>query len=258
MIEEPANEQLLDARQIITRAKRLVVISGAGMSADSGIATFRGAGSVGGWDDVAPVVATLEGFQADPQRVWRSYLLRRREARKAEPHAGYSALVAWEQRAHVTVVTQNVDGLHVRSGSTDVIELHGSLFRFFCVDHHHPVSGVEDDEQVPRCPQCQSNVRPAVVWFGEWIPPEALRASEAAVLDAQAVLVIGTSLEVSSPKTLLRAAARWRTPVIEVNLEPALPVETGATLWTGDRRLPAATVSLAGSAAAILPRLLAQ
>lgn len=256
MLEDLGEESLRAGRQLVGRARNLVVISGAGMSADSGIATFRKVGSSGGWDAVAQAVATPEGFREDPQRVWSGYLHRRREALKAMPHAGYAALVAWEQRSNVTIITQNVDGLHIRSGSRSVIELHGTLFRFFCVDNQHPVIDVDDEDLVPRCPLCASYVRPAVVWFGEWLPQAALRASEAAVHDAHAILLIGTSLEVSSPKSLLRAAARRRTPIIEVNPEPTLPVAGKVDPVSGGQGLPAADVTLAGSASVVLPQLL--
>ena len=255
MAENPDAAMLRIARQILDSAKRVVVISGAGMSADSGIATFRGAGSSGGWDEAALVLATPEGFRADPQRVWSRYLMRRREALRAQPHNGYLALAAWEQRASVTVVTQNVDGLHTRAGSSHVVELHGSLFRFFCADNQHVVTSVDEEEQVPRRPLCNSYVRPAVVWFGEWLPEEARRASEQAVLDAHAILLVGTSLEVSSPKALLTATARWRTPIIEVNLEPALPRAGERPGSAGVRGLPNAAATLVGSAATVLPQL---
>jgi NAD-dependent deacetylase len=250
-------KELFAARRIIDRAERLVVISGAGMSADSGIATFRGTGSGGSWNTTAQSVATPEAFRADPQRVWTSYLLRRRKARQAEPHAGYDALAAWEQRAHVTVITQNVDGMHARSGSSNVIELHGTLFRVFCTGCERTVNGVDDEEQVPRCPTCGGYVRPGVVWFGEWIPPAALQASDAALREGQAILLVGTSLEVSSPRSLLYMAAQLGTPVIEVNPEPTLPLVGDTINMSGSRALPTATARLAGTAAVVLPRLLA-
>jgi NAD-dependent deacetylase len=256
MFDNHTEQQMADARRIVLGAGRLAVITGAGMSADSGIATFRGMGSTGGWNAEALRLATPEGFRADPQRVWSRYLLRRRAAREAEPHAGYHALAAWERRARVTVITQNVDGLHTRAGSSEVIELHGTLFRFFCAEQRHPVCGVDDEEEVPRCPVCGSYVRPAVVWFGEWIPSEARDAAAVAVYEAEALVLIGTSLEVSTPKHLLQLAARRHIPIIEVNPEPALSTK-GAAGTEAAAGLPAATVALAGSAAAILPRLFA-
>jgi NAD-dependent deacetylase len=246
---------LQTARQIVGRARRLVVISGAGMSADSGIATFRGTGSDGGWDKAALALATPEGFRADPQRVWHRYLQRRLVALAAQPHAGYLALAAWEQQAQVTIITQNVDGLHSRAGSSRVVELHGSLFRFYCAEQGHPVTGVDREETVPRCPICNGYVRPAVVWFGEWLPEAALQAAQEALYEAEAVLLVGTSLEVSSPRSLLKAAAHRQIPIIEVNPEPALPRAGDPGSETGDHDIPHATATVAGTAAAMLPRL---
>jgi NAD-dependent deacetylase len=244
---------LRSARRILDRARHVLVLSGAGMSAECGIPTFRGANGRDAWDDAATTLATPRGFRTDPQRVWTWYLHRRREALRAQPHPGYLALAAWERRATVSIVTQNVDGLHALAGSSHVVELHGTLHRFFCADQRHEVTGVGDQDEVPRCPRCGDYVRPAVVWFGEPIPDAAGIAAAEAVLRAEVVLLIGTSLKVTTPLGMLRHARRQGIPIIEVNPDPALPSTTGADAGYD---LPPATITLAGTAGTVLPQLL--
>lgn len=250
---QPADPYLA-ARRILDGARHLLVLTGAGMSAECGIPTFRAAGDAT-WDTLARQLATPEGFRADPQRVWSWYLHRRHEALNAVPHPGYRAMVEWERQADVAIVTQNVDGLHARAGSSRVVELHGTLHRFMCAEHGHPVTNVGDQEQVPRCPQCGSFVRPAVVWFGENIPNDAASGAAEVVLTAEAVLLIGTSLMVTTPIGMLRHAHRQGIPIIEVNPEPVLLSPDAADASPGSA-LPPATVSLIGSAGTVLPRLL--
>jgi NAD-dependent deacetylase len=254
MLSGVSDAALDEAREILHGAKALLVITGAGMSAECGIPTFRDTGSGADWDTLAQTLATAEGFAADPQRVWSWYADRRRTAREAPLHPGYSALVAWEQRASVRVVTQNVDGLHARAGSRTVVEMHGSMHRFICADRRHEVTGVADAERVPRCPRCSSYVRPAVVWFGEMLPNDAVEAAEAAIEGAEAVLLVGTSLQVTTPTSLLWQADRHGIPIVEVNPEPAL--RSNGYAWPGSGMLHAA-VTLAGTAGSVLPPLLA-
>jgi NAD-dependent deacetylase len=243
------------ARRIVEGARGLLVITGAGMSAECGIQTFRRPGDDGTWDRAAQQMATPEGFQREPQRVWSWYRQRRLQALAARPHAGYMALAAWERRARVSVVTQNVDGLHARSGSRRVVELHGSLHGFKCAAQSHAVTAEEcDQDLVPRCALCGSYVRPAVVWFGEYVPDTAIAGAAEALEAAQAVLLVGTSLVVNTPGGLLRSAARRGLPIIEVNPDPALPGPADAG-FSG--HLPPATAALAGPAGDVLPRLLA-
>ncbi len=248
-----SEEALAEAREIIAAAENLLVITGAGMSAECGIPTFRDADGGEDWDTLAQTLATAEGFAADPQRVWAWYAARRRTALEATPHPGYRALVQWEQHASVRIVTQNVDGLHRRAGSSTVVEMHGSLHRFFCADRRHEVLGVADAETVPRCSRCGSFVRPAVVWFGEMLPDDVVRGSAAAIEGAGAVLLVGTSLLVTTPTGLLWHADRHGIPIVEVNPEPAL--RSNGYAWPGSGLLHA-TVTLAGGAGSVLPQLL--
>jgi NAD-dependent deacetylase len=246
--------ELQVARRIMQGARSLLVISGAGMSAECGIQTFRRPGDDGAWDQAAQQLATPEGFQREPQRVWKWYRQRRLQALAAQLHAGYIALAAWERHAQVHVVTQNVDGLHARSGSSRVVELHGSLHRFKCAEQHHAVTDECDQDLVPQCAICGSYVRPAVVWFGEYVPEAAIVGAAEALEASQAVLLVGTSLVVNTPGGLLRSAARRGLPIIEVNPDPALPRPADGG-FSG--HLPPATAALAGPAGDVLPRLLA-
>ena len=236
---------------IIARASASLVISGAGMSAECGIPTFRQAGDGDAWNGLARSLATPQGLRSDARVVWSWYRERRQQERTVAQLAGYIALVALDRRAAVSIVTQNIDGLHARAGSARVVEMHRSLFRFVCADRGHEAACSGDEDDVPHCPVCGSLVRPAVVWFGERIPEQASMDASAALLAAEVVLVVGTSLAVNTPAALLRSADRRGIPIIKVNPEPALPA---AASYTSD--LPPATVSLTGAAGTVLPQLL--
>jgi NAD-dependent deacetylase len=171
------------------RPRRIVVFTGAGVSADSGIPTFRGSGGL--WRDFrAEDLATPEAFARDPALVWEWYEWRRGLVRAAEPNAAHRAIARLED---ALVVTQNVDGLHARAGSRDIIELHGSLFRTRCTREGTARASPEPfTELPPRC-ECGALLRPDVVWFGEMLPRGAFERAAAAVETADALLVIGTS-----------------------------------------------------------------
>jgi len=177
----------------------VAVLTGAGMSAESGIPTFRDAMS-GLWSRFDPAqLASEDGFRAHPQRVWDWYAERRDGVRVAQPNAGHRALAAFAQ-AHagvLTVITQNVDDLHQRAGNTDAIQLHGNILddRWLepCAQRcgRAPSSAVPG--RPPRCADCGNFIRPGVVWFGEMLPPGALDAAERAVASCCVLLVVGTS-----------------------------------------------------------------
>jgi NAD-dependent deacetylase len=177
----------------------VAVLTGAGMSAESGIPTFRDAMS-GLWSRFDPAqLASEDGFRAHPQRVWDWYAERRDGVRAAQPNAGHLALAAFAQ-AHagvLTVITQNVDDLHQRAGNTDAIQLHGNILddRWLepCAQRcgRAPSSAVPG--RPPRCADCGNFIRPGVVWFGEMLPPGALDAAERAVASCRVLLVVGTS-----------------------------------------------------------------
>lgn len=241
---------LSGAVDALRRARRVVVASGAGMSRESGIPTFRDALS-GLWANFDPdEVATEAAFRRNPAKVFGWYVWRRRVVRQAVPHPGYGALVRLEGLvAEVVVATQNVDGLHRRAGSRLVHELHGSLERFVCLEHRHAFPGdlvpdAEEDGAVtpPDCPTCGSPVRPAVVWFGEMLPEREVMAAWDAAAGCDVMLVVGTSGLVHPAASLPRIARDAGATVIEVNPEPS---ELSAI----------AHVTCRGPAGAILPAL---
>lgn len=205
-------------------ARRVVVLTGAGMSAESGVPTFRGAGGL--WKTYrAEDLATPQAFRRDPALVWAWYRSRQRAVAAAAPHAGHAALVRLAGRVPLTLVTQNVDGLHQRAGSRDVIELHGSLWRLTCsagcphVAEARPEAVPDDDAPLPRC-VCGALQRPGVVWFGEQLPEEPVAAAWAAAADCDVLLSVGTS-SIVYPAAALPSAAREAGAVIaEINPEP--------------------------------------
>ncbi len=228
-------------RQLLHRATRVVALTGAGISAESGVPTFRDA-HTGFWEQFNPEdLATPEAFRRDPRRVWAWYAQRRRLTEQARPNLGHRALVEWEQRlGGLRVITQNVDGLHQRAGSREVIELHGNIHRdrVFQGD----VDTAAQTQELPRCPRSGNLLRPDVVWFGEALPEGAVEAAVAAVQEADLVLSVGTSSLVQPAASLPLEALERDIPVLEVNREP-----TPLT--------PVADWSLRGSAGEILPAL---
>jgi NAD-dependent deacetylase len=202
------------------------------------------------WADFDPqALATEAGFRADPRRVWSWYAWRRRKVREAVPHPGYAAVVELESLfPSLLVVTQNVDGLHARAGSRDVVELHGSLRRVKCLDRHHPLEGEvpgdegEDDADPPPCPACGSPLRPDVVWFGEMLPAGEVERAWGRAGAADVLLTVGTSGTVWPAAELPSVARRGGARVIEVNPEPSE--------LTGE-----ADLFLQGPAGEVLPRL---
>ena len=198
----------------------MCVLTGAGISAESGVPTFREAQS-GLWEKYDPLqLATPEAFLEDPGLVWRWYRWRRQLVARAEPNAGHAALARLADLVpRLTLITQNVDGLHQRAGNEDVIEFHGNLFVNRCFVEACEVDCAEEDE-APTCPGCGAPVRPGVVWFGESIPESALAASLAAAADCDVFLSVGTSSPVYPAAGLAKLAAESGATVIEVNPNP--------------------------------------
>jgi len=214
-------EDVSRAAEILRRADRVVAFTGAGVSAESGVATFRGAGGL--WEG-RPVeeVASPEGFRADPIKVWRFYEERRRNVARVRPNPAHAVLAAWQDRFPTyTLATQNVDGLHHAAGSRGVLALHGSLWRLRCVS-----CGREREELLvplpqmpPLCAVCGAMERPAVVWFGEYLPPDVMAAAQAAVEECEVLVVVGTSAVVYPAAGLVGIAADAGAKVVEVNPE---------------------------------------
>ncbi len=235
------------ARALLTGVRRLAVLTGAGMSAESGVPTFRDAQS-GLWSRFDPMqLASVEGFRADPPLVWRWYAWRRELVAGAQPNAGHRALAASAGAFdRLRIVTQNVDGLHQRAGSRDVLEIHGNILRSHCLDECGVSCETPQDlpaGEPPRCPGCGSWLRPGVVWFGELLDPQVLQAAEEAVRGAQVLLVVGTSGLVYPAAGLPLLARRAGAAVIIVNPQPT---EIDAT----------ADLVVRGTAGEVLPGLL--
>jgi NAD-dependent deacetylase len=242
-------EGIVRAAAMLAEARRVVVSTGAGMSKESGIPTFRDA-MEGLWAEFDPQqLATEAGFRADPRRVWGWYAWRRRRVMEARPHPGHLAVTELQRiLPAVTVVTQNVDGLHAEAGSADVVELHGNIRRVRCLDRAHPFAGdIPDDEEgdPPPCPLCGSPLRPDVVWFGEMLPERAVARAWDEAERCDALLLVGTSGTVWPAAELPHVARRARAAVIEVNPEPS--ELTGL-----------ADVFLRGAAGTVLPALVAE
>ena len=201
-------------------ARHVFVLTGAGTSAESGVPTFRDAQS-GLWEKYDPLdLATPEAFLRDPELVWNWYRWRRELVAKAEPNAGHIALTLLATLVpRLTLVTQNVDGLHQQAGSSDVIEFHGNLFTDLCFVEGCAVE-CDTDTAVPACPGCGGHVRPGVVWFGEAIPEQALNQSFAAAADCDVFLSIGTSSLVYPAAGLAEIAKNTGAIVAEVNPDP--------------------------------------
>ena len=199
------------------------MLTGAGMSAESGIATFRDA-QTGLWAEFRPEeLATPEAFEANPERVWQWYQWRRRQVMEAEPHAGHHALTRLaDQTDRLRIITQNVDGLHQRSGSIDVIELHGNILQSICSRTRKPIDF--DDHTAEGPPPASPHhpdglARPAVVWFGESLPEGAIERAMRSVSEADLVFSIGTSTLVQPAASLPFLALDSGVPVVEINPE---------------------------------------
>jgi NAD-dependent deacetylase len=238
-----ADERAETAALRLRRARRLLVLTGAGVSAESGVPTFRGPGGL--WRSHRPEdLATPEAFARDPALVWEWYGWRRELIAPLRPNAAHRALARLEARTpEFLLATQNVDGLHTAAGSTRLVELHGSVWRLRCT----ACGRAEEDRRVPlpslppRC-ACGALLRPDVVWFGEVLPEAAVALAFEAARQADVVLVVGTSALVYPAAALPQVARAAGAFVIEVNPEP-----TPLT--------PIADVSLRGAAASLVPAM---
>ncbi|HEX4524233.1 MAG TPA: NAD-dependent deacylase [Casimicrobiaceae bacterium] len=206
----------------IAAARRIAVLTGAGISAESGVPTFRDA-QTGLWAQFDPQkLATPEAFRRNPKLVWDWYAWRRKLVSRAEPNAGHRALAVLEGRvSDFVLITQNVDGLHRRAGSQNVVELHGNIGRVKCSRENTIVEHwIEVGDEVPRCAGCGALLRPDVVWFEEMLPEGALRAAENAARRCQLLLVVGTSAEVYPAAALPDYAKLAGATIVEVNPNP--------------------------------------
>ncbi|WP_305788220.1 SIR2 family NAD-dependent protein deacylase [Symbioplanes lichenis] len=234
-----------EAAEWLRQARRVVVFTGAGVSAESGIPTFREA-QTGLWARYdAQQLATPEAFAADPDLVWGWYEWRRAAVVRASPNAAHVAVADIERhKAGTTVVTQNVDDLHERAGSREPVHLHGSLFAPRCAGCHAAFAppGELPTEAAPRCELCASPVRPGVVWFGEALPAEALERAVQVAYECDVLLTIGTSGLVYPAAEIPLVAKRSGGKVIQIN-PAATPLDEESD------------VNLRGKAAEVLPAL---
>ena len=240
------HEELLGAAQLLAQSGHPAAFTGAGVSAESGIPTYRD--SEGLWQQYrVEDVATPEGFQRDPRKVWEFYNERRKQLWGIEPNAAHYALAELESVfPEFVVMTQNVDRLHQKAGSRNVIELHGNLCEVRCVDCGATFDKTgEELAPLPRCERCSGLLRPAVVWFHEPLPPGAWQAAKHVAESCDCLLVVGTSAQVYPAAALVDIAQAGGAKIIEINLEPS-----GITGRTD--------VSLLGKAGDILPQLVAQ
>ncbi len=228
----------------LNNAQKIVVVTGAGISAESGLPTFRDA-QTGLWSKYKPEeLATVEAFKRNPKLVWAWYSIRRALALRAQPNAGHIAIAEMEKRApHFLLITQNVDGLHARAGSQKLVELHGNLHRAICFENN--CSSDKFDLTNGRCLNCGGNLRPDVVWFGEMLPASALGAANRAAEECDVFFSIGTSSQVYPAAELWQIASQRGAVVIEINKDP-----TPLT--------PKADYSFLGKAGEILPLLMRQ
>jgi NAD-dependent deacetylase len=224
-------------------SSRTVVLTGSGISAESGVPTFREA-QTGLWERFDPQeLATPEAFARDPRLVWDWYAWRRKLVAEARPNPGHLAIAEMQHLVqNLTLVTQNVDGLHQRAGSRDVIELHGNIRRTKCPVEGTTVDNYDESESPPLCPSCGAPLRPDVVWFGEMLPAEAIEAASEAALGADVFLSVGTSSLVYPAAGLPFEAVENGATLVEVN-----PETTPLT--------PRADYTLHGPAGDVLPRL---
>jgi len=228
--------------QKLKDSRKIVFVTGAGISQESGIPTFRG--KDGYWRKYDPMkLASIDAFYDDPKLVWEWYEDRRKNILSVKPNEGHFAISQMEEFKDVVILTQNIDGLHQRSGSTNVLELHGSIIRIKCTVCDFTDNITENFELLPPKCKCGSMLRPDVVWFGEPLPQNIWQSAikEASVCDV--MVIVGTSLVVSPANTLHVYAKQNGAILIEVNPEK--------TVMSNDMDL-----SIQATSAEVLPKIL--
>jgi NAD-dependent deacetylase len=208
-------------KSLLTRNSKVVVLTGAGISAESGVPTFRGEDGL--WKKFRPEeLATFDAFMANPELVWEWYEYRRKIINEIKPNPGHSALVAFQKHFDkFDLITQNVDGLHDQAGSRNIVELHGNIRKNKCIQCDKQYESLEGTIEgvPPRCP-CGGNVRPDVVWFGEMLPQDAINYAFEVSQQCDLFFCVGTSAVVHPAASLPLIAKRSGAFVAEVNLEP--------------------------------------
>lgn len=235
------------AAELIAAARRGVAFTGAGISQESGIQTYRGKGGL--WNTTSPRTSSIDFFLEDPRAYWEVARERGATLLAARPNAAHLALVALEREGHLqAVVTQNVDGLHLEAGSSQVIELHGNGRQVVCLDcgNREPRAHVQarlEEEMPPRCNLCGGRfLKPDAVFFGEMLPEGSIERAIELAESADLMLVVGSTLVVHPAAGVPLAALRARVPLVVINLEPG-PLDE------------LASVVIHGKAGEILPEL---
>ena len=206
----------------IKDSKKIVFVTGAGISQESGIPTFRGTDGL--WRKYDPMqLATIDAFYEDPKLVWEWYEDRRKNILDAKPNPGHFAIAELEKYKDVTVLTQNIDGLHQRGGSSKVLELHGSIIRIKCTecDFKDDIPN-SFDKLPPKCSKCNNILRPDVVWFGEPLPQDVWNQAISEANSCDVMIIAGTSLVVSPANTLPVYAKQNNALLIEINPEETM------------------------------------
>lgn len=227
----------------LSESEKIVFFTGAGISAESGIPTFRGKDGI--WNKLKPEeLANFNAFMRNPQMVWEWYNHRKKIIHESKPNAGHIAIAEFEKYFDdVTVVTQNIDNLHRRAGSNKIYELHGNIERNYCINCRTFYNEeLNFSEGVPKC-KCGGLIRPDVVWFGEFLPADQLEASEKAAINSDIFFVVGTSAVVYPAAGLVYTAKRAGSYIVEVNIE-----ETEVS--------SIADISFYGEAGKVLPEIL--
>lgn len=234
------------AKELIKASRKPVVFTGAGMSRESGMRTFRGEDGL--WKQYSPEqLSSIEGLRADPETVWEWYRMRFMKSEGVKPHSGYYALTALQnEKGYLPVITQNIDGLHSEAGQVDVLEIHGSMRTASCI-HRCGYSVALSRELVknlpPVCQKCGAILRPDIVLFGEALPQDVLMRAYNLAEQCDLMLVIGTSVKVWPAAGLPFAALDSGAKIIEIN-----PVQTELSVSKG-------VISIRNNAGEILPVL---
>jgi NAD-dependent deacetylase len=228
--------------EIFIKAKSVVFFTGAGISAESGIPTFRGKDGI--WNKLKPEeLANFNAFMKNPQMVWEWYNHRKKIIHESKPNAAHTTIAEMQNYFDVTVVTQNIDNLHKRAGSRKIFELHGNIERNYCINcKTFYYDELDFSSGAPKC-KCGGLIRPDVVWFGEFLPEDQFSGGEKAAMDCDIFFVVGTSAIVYPAAGLINVAESAGAAIVEVNLE-----ETSLSYL--------AEYSFYGKAGEILPEIL--
>jgi len=216
-------DSIIQAARLLKKAKKVIALTGAGASTESGIPDFRSKGGL--WSRFDPMeYGTIGAFRRNPAKVWKM-LVELIDIARAEPNGGHLAMAEMEKIGVLQgIITQNIDLLHQKAGSRNVVEFHGSIESFTCLDcgRGYPLSFVRQEQMPPLCPACHSLLKPDVVFFDEQIPPRALARSEELLAGADVLIVAGTSCQVAPASFIPSQIYGQGEKIIEVNLEPSL------------------------------------